>query len=131
MIDIENRVFTTVKNHIIETYGELSMATEFDASPSSFPHISIVEEDNSNYSRTVDSGSNENHVKVMYEVNIYTNSTIGRKLEAKTLLGTVDTLMLQMGFDRISKTALPTSTMYRIVIRYQGIVSQNYEIYRR
>ena len=134
MIDIENLVFTRVANRVRERFPNIFMAGEYVKSPSSFPAASLVEMDNSIRESTVDSGSNENHVNVMYEVNVYSNKTTGKKSECKTILALIDEEMTAMGFVRSTLTPVPNeydSTIYRMVARYGATVSADYKIYRR
>lgn len=132
MIDYENRIYSGLKKALdTSSIGKVSMSTDLSASPTSFPHIAVCEADNSVYDKTIDSGSNENHVKAMYEINIYSNHKTARKTEAKKIFDEVDKYMATLGFTRISKVPIGTQSLFRIVARYQGIISKKFEIYRR
>ena len=134
MIDIENEVFNRVATRVREQFPDIFMVGEYVSSPSSFPAASLVEMDNSIREATIDSGSNENHVNVMYEVNIYSNKTAGKKSECKAILALIDTEMTAMGFVRSTLTPVPNeydSTIYRMVGRYRAAVSSDHKIYRR
>ena len=134
MIDIENVVFNTVAAKVRDQYPNISMAGEYVKSPSSFPAVSLVEMDNSVRTDTIDSGSNENHVNVMYEVNVYSNKTTGKKSECKAIIALIDREMLALGFVRATLTPVPNmndSTIYRMVGRYRATVSSDNKIYRR
>ena len=134
MIDIENAVFNTVAARVREKYPNIYMTGEYVKSPSSFPAASLVEMDNSVLEGTIDSGSNENHANVMYEVNVYSNKTTGKKSECKAIIALIDQEMLALGFVRSSLTPVPNmndSTIYRMVGRYRAIVSSDLKIYRR
>lgn len=134
MIDIENAVFSTVATKVRDQYPNISMAGEYVKSPSSFPAVSLVEMDNSVRTDTIDSGSNENHVNVMYEVNVYSNKTTGKKSECKAIIALIDKEMLALGFARATLTPVPNmndSTIYRMVGRYRATVSSDNQIYRR
>ena len=134
MIDIENDVFNTVATRVREKYPNIYMTGEYVKSPSSFPAASLVEMDNSSLEGTIDSGSNENHVNVMYEVNVYSNKATGKKSECKAIIALIDQEMLALGFVRSSLTPVPNmndSTIYRMVGRYRAIVSSDLKIYRR
>ena len=134
MIDIENDVFNTVATRVREKYPNIYMTGEYVKSPSSFPAASLVEMDNSSLEDTIDSGSNENHANVMYEVNVYSNKTTGKKSECKAIIALIDQEMLALGFVRSSLTPVPNmndSTIYRMVGRYRAIVSSDLKIYRR
>ena len=134
MIDIENEVFDRVASRVREQFPNIFLTGEYVKSPSSFPAVSLVEMDNSVRESTADSGSNENHANVMYEVNVYSNKTTGKKSECKTIIALIDTEMTAMGFARSTLTPVQNeydSTIYRIVGRYRAAVSTNYEIFRR
>ncbi len=134
MIDIESQVFGRVATRVREQFPNIFMVGEYVKSPSSFPAASLVEMDNSVRESTVDSGSNENHVNVMYEVNVYSNKTKGKKSECKKIMALIDEEMLAMGFVRVTLTPVPNeydSTIYRMVARYRATVSSDHTIYRR
>ena len=134
MIDIESQVFDRVATRVREQFPDIFMVGEYVNSPSSFPAVSLVEADNGTRIETIDSGSNENHVNVMYEVNVYSNKTTGKKSECREILGLIDEEMLSMGFSRSTLTPVPNeydSTIYRMVARYRAVVSSNNTIYRR
>lgn len=134
MIDIENAVFNRVAMKVREIYPDIFMTGEYVKSPPSFPAASLMEMDNSTRIETIDSGSNENHANVMYEVNVYSNKTVGKKTECKAIIALIDEEMLAMGFSRSTLTPVPNendSTIYRMVGRYRAAVSSTHEIYRR
>ena len=134
MIDVENAVFNRVVAKVREVFPNIFMAGEYVKSPPSFPAVSLVETDNITRADTVDSGSNENHVNVMYEVNVYSNKTVGKKSECKEIVALIDNELLTMGFSRSTLTPVPNeddSTIYRMVGRYRATVSTKHEIIRR
>ena len=134
MIDIENQVFDRVATRVREQFPDIFMTGEYVNSPSSFPAVSLVEMDNSVREATIDSGSNENHVNVMYEVNVYSNKTTGKKSECKAIIALIDTEMTAMGFVRSTLTPVQNeydATIYRMVGRYRAAVSTDHKIYRR
>ena len=134
MIDIENAVFNRVVTRVREIFPDIFMAGEYVKSPPSFPAVSLVEMDNSTRIETIDSGSSENHANVMYEVNVYSNKTAGKKTECREILALIDEEMLAMGFSRSTLTPVPNeddSTIYRMVGRYRATVSSDLKIYRR
>ena len=134
MIDIESAVFNAVATKVREAYPDAYMVGEYVMSPPYFPTVSLIEMDNATHTETIDSGSNENHANVMYEVNVYSNKTTGKKSECKKILTLIDAEMLLMGFSRVTLTPVPNeydSTIYRMVARYRATVSRNHEIFRR
>lgn len=134
MIDIENAVFNTVATRVREQFPNIYMVGEYVKSPPSFPAASLVEMDNATRADTIDSGSNENHANVMYEVNVYSNKTTGKKSECKDIIALIDEEMLTLGFARVTLTPVPNmndSTIYRMVGRYRATVSSDLKIFRR
>ena len=134
MIDIESAVFNTVVTKVREQFPDIYMVGEYVKSPSSFPAVSFVEMDNAIRTETMDSGSNENHANVMYEVNVYSNKTTGKKSECKAIIALIDQEMLALGFVRVTLTPVPNmndSTIYRMVGRYRATVSADNKIFRR
>ena len=134
MIDIENEVFNRVATRVREQFPDIFMVGEYVKSPSSLPAASLMEMDNAIRTSTVDSGSNENHVDVMFEANVYSNKIAGKKSECKKIMAIIDTEMIAMGFVRSTLTPVPNeydSTIYRMVGRYRATVSADHKIFRR
>ena len=134
MIDIESAVFNAVATKVREQFPDIYMVGEYVKSPSSFPAVSFVEMDNAVRTDTLDSGSGENHANVMYEVNVYSNKTTGKKSECKAIIALIDQEMLALGFVRATLTPVPNmndSTIYRMVGRYRATVSADNKIFRR
>ena len=134
MIDIENQVFDRIAMKVREQFPDIFITGEYVSSPSSFPAVSLVEMDNSVRESTVDSGSNEKHANVMYEVNVYSNKTAGKKSECKAIMALIDQELIAMGFVRSTLTPVQNeydSTIYRMLGRYRATVSSDYKIFRR
>lgn len=134
MIDIETEVFSTVSQKVREQYPKVFMTGEYVKSPSSFPCVSLIEMDNQIYRNTRTTECIENHAQVVYEVNVYSNRTKGKKAECKEILGFVDKQLEALGFTRTLMNPVPNegdATIYRMVARYRAIVSKENVIYRR
>ena len=134
MINIETAIFNQVATKVRAVFPDTFFTGEYVHSPAFFPAVSVVETDNSTRTDTIDSGSNENHANVMYEVNVYSNKTVGKKTECREILALIDEEMLAMGFSRNTLTPVPNeydSTIYRMVARYRATVSSDLKIYRR
>lgn len=134
MIDIENELFTKAAEILRSRFG--SKFTVYGATvlaPSEFPCVCIEESDNFPLTRTQDSGSNENHVELVYDVNVYSNKQSGKKSECKEILTVIDEFFLGMGFTRTTKQPIPLddATQFRLFARYEAIVSKDSTIYRR
>lgn len=134
MIDIEDELFSEVYEKLKEKVPDVNMTSEYIRTPSSFPHVSFVESDNTTYEQTITSSTNENHCVVTYDVNVYSNKTAGKKSECKKIASELDKIMNDIGFIRTMKQPIPNennATVYRLVLRYTAIVSKNKTIYRR
>ena len=134
MINIESEVFGIIARAIRDKYPKAYVVGEYVKSPSKFPCVSIVEVDNTMYERTQSSGSLENHADVMYEVNVYSNKTSGKKSECKDIASLIDNEFAALGFSRTMLQPIPNmddATIYRMTGRYRGIVSKDKKVYRR
>lgn len=134
MIDIENEIYDHVSKLIREKRADVNMTGEYVRSPSSFPHLSLIEMSNTVFTSTQTSTEYENHVVVMYEANVYSNKTKGKKTECKDIISLLDDIMLSLGFTRTMLQPIPNmddATIYRMTARYTAIVSKDKMIFRR
>ena len=134
MINLENEIFTIIAKAVRDAYPGAYVVGEYVKSPPKFPYVSIIEGDNTMYEKTQSSGSLENHASVMYEVNIYSNKTSGKKSECKAIASLIDNEFATLGFSRTMLQPIPNvedATIYRMVGRYQGVVSKDKIVYRR
>ncbi|MBE6784139.1 MAG: hypothetical protein E7536_09040 [Ruminococcaceae bacterium] len=133
MIDIESEVFTNIETDVLTSFPKAEVRSEEILVPSSFPCATIVEADNHVFDSTQDSSGDENHAVLMYEVNVYSNKASGKKTECKAVFQIIDTRFSKMGFTRKSMVPQTTNngTVYRIIARYQAVVSKEKVIYRR
>lgn len=134
MIDIENQVFSRIAARLRETFKGVYVTGEYVKTPSSFPAVSLIEMDNVPLRRTQTSDSVENHVELMYELNVYSNKAAGKKTECKKIASVVDEEMAAMGFTRTMLNPIPNmddATIYRILGRYKAVVSTENVLYRR
>ena len=131
MIDLEQKIFTDVATVLRTAYSGIFVTSEYVPVPPRFPAVSIVEADN----RIVEDMRTlhiENAARVMYEVQIFSNKTSGKKAEAKAIAETVDDFFSSIGFTRTFKSQVPNmndATIYRIVCRYEAIIDKDFWIY--
>ena len=131
MIDCENEVYTRIARILRDKFPGINIAGEYVNAPSSFPHVSITQSDNSVVSEQM-TGSAE-MAQVMFEINIYSNKADGRKTERKAIAKVIDDVMFKMNFKRMALTPIPNmedATIYRIVARYRAMTDRKY-FYRR
>lgn len=133
IVDIENEVFSIVAAVLRDKYDGILVLGETVLAPAEFPCVSIEEADNYANRNTQDTGSNENHANLMYEVNVYTNRASGKKSECKAIFNTVDEIFSSIGFTRIMKkpVSMDDSTKYRMIGRYTAVASKEKVVYRR
>ena len=134
MIDIENELFRILATKLRARYSNIFITGDYAIVPPSFPCVSIVEMDNTPYRKTQTQNDMENHVTVMYEVEVFSNKTSGKKSECKAIIALIDEEMLKLGFDRTFLNPLPNqenTTVYRMKGRYVAVVSKDQVIYRR
>lgn len=134
MINIESELFHAISTKVRAVYPDIYMSGEYVKSPTSFPAVSFVEMDNTVYTSTQTSDEMENHASLMYEVNVYSNKTKGKKTECKEIMALIDKEMTFLGFSRNMLQPIPNmddATIYRIVARYKAVVSKDKSIFRR
>lgn len=134
MIDMENEIFNEVSERVREKYPNIFMTGEYVKSPSSFPCVSLVEADNATFRNSQTTDGRENHAAVMYELNVYSNKTKGKKAECKEIVAFIDEILMGLNFTRLMLEPVPNqdeATIYRMLGRYRAVISKNKTIYRR
>lgn len=134
MIDIEAEIFADVSARLHNKFGaDFTVYGETVSLPSMFPCACIEEGDNYAYSQTQDSGSNENHAELFYDVNVYSDKENGKKAECKEILAVIDDYFMGIGFTRTTKKpiSLDDATKCRLFARYSAVASKDGKIYRR
>ena len=134
MIDCEKEIFDKVAKSLREAFPSIFVSGEYIRTPPKFPFVSIIEMSNTAYDRTQSSGGLENHASLMYEVNIYSNKTSGKKSECKAIASLIDNELAALGFSRTMLQPIPNmddATIYRITGRYTAVISKDKKLYRR
>lgn len=133
MIDVESKVYTPIAVALRDAFSGIFVSGEYVKAPSSFPHVSIVEMDNYTSDDRLDTSDTEKFSTLMYEVNVYSNKTSGKKTECKEIIKVIDELMYQMNFKRLSLAPIPNmddATIYRMTARYR-VETDGEHFYRR
>jgi len=134
VIDLESPLFTEIAGVLRSAYKGITVYGEYVPAPAGFPSVSIVEMDNATPLNTWTNRPVQQYAEVMYEVNVYSNLQRGKKAQAKAIMGTIDGMLQQYGFDRITCQPIQNmndATIYRMVGRYRAVVSDDLTIYRR
>lgn len=131
MIDCENEVYSRAATVLREKFPGIDVSSEYVKAPSTFPHVSIVQSNNTDISRRMTMC--DEMAQVMFEINVYSNKTGGKKTECKTIVKAVDDIFHSMNFRRIALTPMPNledATIYRMVVRYRAATDGKF-FYRR
>jgi len=128
MIDIEPRVYTTVRGALKSAFPGIDVTGRYTENPAKFPHVSIVETNNVNSSRNASTSDHEFAANVTYTVNVYTN-TEAAKSDAKDIAKVVSDSFLTMGFVRTMSQPMPNinRTIYRQTLRFTALVSKAFD----
>lgn len=123
LIDVENEVYTRIAAPLRQQFSNINITGEYVKAPASFPHVSIVEADNYVSQGRLDSSNEERFATLMYEVNVYSNKTSGKKSECKSIMDYIDRIMYGMNFRRTERTPVPNledASIYRVTARYRA-----------
>lgn len=134
MIDAENEIFNEIAEAIQAEYPDCFVTSEYAPGVSSFPCVSLVEIDNASWEESMTQEGVDVHAAVTYELNVYSNKTVGKKTECREIASFVDGLLLGMNFTRTMLQPIPNvrdATIYRITGRYRALVDANLTLYRR
>lgn len=132
MIDIENQIYTPIAKALRNKFSGIIVSGEYINAPPDFPYVSIVEQDNYTTQAHMDNGSVE-FSTLMYEVNVYSNKSVGKKAACREIITFIDNLMYSKNFRRISLSPIPNmenATIYRLVARYKA-ETDGTNLYRR
>mgnify|MGYP004443412139 FL=1 len=131
MINCENEVYTKIVEVLKAKFEKINISNKYISTPSSFPHVSIIQSDNSiipSYTTTV-----SEMAQVMFEINIYSNKTLDNKEECEHIAKLIDEVLFFMNFRRMTMSPVPNmedTKVYRIVARYRAATDGN-NFYRR
>lgn len=131
MIDIENYLFTQVKNRLPKS---VNCGAEYTKQQSNFPFLTLSVIDNSVLERFIDSARLENAAEITVEVNVFSNKAAGKKEECKKIMRETDTVLSDLNLTRTMCQPMPNlqdATIYRMTARYRAVVDKNFNIYRR
>ena len=128
MIDIESYIYTQVRNAVLASFTNADVSSEYVENPAKFPHICLEMEDDSVMAEYLTAQNREFASLQTFTANIYTNTPTA-KSDAKAIAQVVDNAMQGLGFRRALYMRTPNidRTIYRLTLRYEGIVSQAYD----
>lgn len=133
MIDIESTVFDRVAEALEEKYGAIYVASvPLAGAPPELPAVCLWEQSNVALAASQTAQSRENHAKLMYQCEVYSNLDGEKKQQARELAAAVDEVMESMGFIRTFGQPVPNladMTIYRYTTRYEGIIGTDNVLY--
>ena len=134
MLDYMNEIYTLVATDVRAKHEGVSVSGEYTRRPSEFPAVTLDEIENVTVAELVDSSDTEKFSGVTYRLQVFSNRASGKKSEARAIFATADSVMLGLGFRRITYTTTPEiyeSTIYSITATYEAIVGANGFVYKR
>lgn len=135
MIDFENNIIDMISNILYEKYGEYGVfvtGEPVNTLQEDFPAVSVIQMDNNVLERTRSMDCIENHAAVMFEVDVYSNLTTGRKQQAKEIAAVISDFFISHNFTRTLCQPLDNladSRIYRIKLRFKAVIGKNGVIY--
>lgn len=133
MIDYFNEIYTYIRNAIKAEYPDCYVTSNSENIPSQFPTVAISEMSNVAYNKTRDTDSNENHVALAIQIDVFSNKKDTPKSECKAIMALVDSGFLELGFTRNFCEFMPNSdsNITRYTARQRAVIGKNGMIYRR
>ena len=132
MKDCENEVYTLIANKLRAEFPGISISGDEDAVASRFPFVSIEMSDNTTLFKVMDSGNYEVSI-VYFDINIYSNLTLGRKTQARRIAKCIDDVLCPKNFRRMEMRPIhdkQNPNLYRIFANYRVATDGKY-FYRR
>lgn len=126
MIDIESKVVDTIYNAVTAIYPNADVTTGYDEKTAVYPCVVVEETNNYPYRRSATDDCSENHSRITYEVNVYTDNTNTAKTVGKDILKIVDTALQGLKFRRLhrNKPLNLNRTVFRQYGRWEVIVGK-------
>ena len=132
MIDIENLVFDTVYNALIQLYPNANITAGYDEETAIFPAVIVRETNNQPYRNSATDECSENHTRLTYEVEVESDKENTGRSECKAILNAADEIMQSMKFRRVHKSR-PLNvdrTIWRQYARYEVICDKGTQVTR-
>ena len=120
MIDCENEVYTRVAQVLRTTHSGINITGDYTNVPASFPHVSIIQSDNKTVKEFTDE---EEMIRIVFDVDVYSNAKSGKKTEAKKIAKTICDVFFSMNFRRLHLMPIPNRddpTIYRLTASFEA-----------
>lgn len=128
MIDIENVVLDTVSTQLASVITDLTVnvTSGYDEHKAVFPTLLVRETGSMDYQKTATDDCSENHARLTYELEVWSDKQNTGRSQCKRILGAADDIMKSMKFRRIYKSR-PFNidrTKWRQYARYEVIAAK-------
>ena len=126
MIDVENLVFDTVYNGMTSVHTGVNVVKGFVEEEATYPCLVVREINNEALARTATDPSDENHARVTYQIDAYSNKSGTAMSECRKLLKEADVIMKGMKFhrQRMSEPLNIKRSVFRQYARYTAIIAK-------
>lgn len=130
MIRIANKILSDINNHVTAKFLNAECVGNYVPTPSVFPHVCVTEDNNYTHTRSQDTGGKERNAVLLYTVNVYSASNVGKKEEAYSIGEIIDEYMQSIGFTRTMMNPVPNQdkNIYRLTMRYKAVVATGEKI---
>lgn len=122
MIDVEAKIYSPIAIALKAEFPDIFVTSEPVATSAKFPAVSIVQQDNYMSVNKLDNSGRERFATLMFQVDVYSNKSSGRKTQCKQIMNVVDKMLFALNFTRITLTPLPMPDdgYYRYTARYRA-----------
>ena len=147
MNSIEVPIFDRVYQAVRSEYPDCAIYNDRPQSIAKFPAVSVIEQDNTTYTRARDIEQTEAYSEIMYQIDVFADNQAGGKTLCKKIAAIVDSVFVGLRFTRMSFSPMPNTepNVIRYTGRYRAVVSRpvnegtdsqglpelNYYLYRR
>ena len=132
MNDIESLVFDTVYNGLQTSHSDAHITAGYDEQNALFPCVIVRQTNNQPYRSSATDDCSENHSRVTFEIEVFSDKKDKGRSECKELLNDVDTIMQSMKFRRIhlNRPLNVDRTIWRQYARYEVICDKGTQVSR-
>ena len=132
MIDIESLVFDTVYNGLQTAHSDAHVTAGFDETTAQFPCVVVRQTNNQPYRESATDDCSENHARLTFEIEAYSDKKDTGRSECKDILKDADAIMQSMKFRRIhlNRPLNIDRTLWRQYARYEVICDKGTEVKR-
>jgi len=132
VIDISNELYSEIAAGVRAQFPAVFITGTANPAPPSFPTASIAEISNTTYTRTLDSSNRENHARLMWEINVYSNLASGARAQCREIMRVIDELFIFRNFTRSFSEFVGNADrgVTRLAARYTAIVDREKRLYR-